>query len=46
MFEIDMEAISTTPYITDIGKLAAGYTYDINNLHSEETYIEEVPHAI
>lgn len=36
MFEIDREAVSSFPYATDIAKLAAGYTFDINNLESEK----------
>jgi hypothetical protein len=43
--QIDMEAVAGFPYATDVNKLAAGYTIDINNLHSEYT-IPGVPHPI
>lgn len=34
MIELDMEAVTSDPYITDIAKLLGGYSYDINNMAS------------
>lgn len=34
MATIDMEAITSDPYVTDIAKLMSGYSFDINNMVS------------